>query len=116
MCGKESKWDSRGTHIDHIDCNKANNDPSNLRVLCNGCNVSRNRKLEKEYAKRIVLTVGNLTMTAEEWGRHEGVAVEGFCIRQRKRRGMSDFDAIYSPKRTHNKKQTTACVIASRIV
>src|SRR5690606_14603157 len=49
-CGKPSSWNSRGTHIDHIDKNRSNNARSNLRVLCNSCNVSRTIKSHHSYS------------------------------------------------------------------
>lgn len=45
-CGKSVKWSCYSCHIDHIDTDVTNNKRSNLRVLCNGCNVGRGRYSE----------------------------------------------------------------------
>lgn len=42
-CGKLVKWKNYSCHIDHKDEDVTNNERSNLRVLCNGCNVGRTR-------------------------------------------------------------------------
>jgi hypothetical protein len=51
-CGADTDWHTRKTHIDHIDCNKSNNSPENLRVLCNSCNVKRSTKSKRIRTKQ----------------------------------------------------------------
>ena len=42
ICNKEISWET--VHIDHKDNNRLNNDISNLRPLCNGCNTQRPKR------------------------------------------------------------------------
>lgn len=102
FCGKESRWHSRDTHIDHIDCDKTNNDIGNLRVLCNPCNVSRSKKPPHTHKHTTSITIDGKTMTSTEWARIPGVLVSSNCIRDRIRRGFSARDAVYGEKKTHN--------------
>src|SRR5680860_909014 len=102
FCGKESRWHSRSTHIDHIDFNRQNNDPSNLRVLCNPCNVGRDRKPPAEWKGTIAVEMNGYIKTPEEWSREEGVEVCGATIRRRLKNGYSPNQAIFGEKKTHN--------------
>lgn len=102
LCNKPTNWRSRNTHVDHIDCYKANNDPSNLRILCNGCNVRRVEKVHHLYDHCTAITIGDLTMTANEWSKRPDVVVSNTCIHHRLKRGMSHYDAVYSTRKTHN--------------
>ncbi|MYD12212.1 MAG: HNH endonuclease [Gemmatimonadetes bacterium] len=34
-------------HVDHIDNDPSNNDPANLRTLCEGCNLARRKRRRK---------------------------------------------------------------------
>jgi hypothetical protein len=45
-------------------------------------------------------------MDAQGWARQPGVTVCGNTILRRKKAGMSDFDAVYSPRLTHHSTQT----------
>lgn len=102
LCGAKSDWRNRNTHIDHIDENKTNNHPSNLRVLCNSCNVNRSRPPASNWPGRVVITHSGKTLTAQEWSRQPGVVVSGACIRGRIRRGWGAEDAIYRKGMTHH--------------
>lgn len=102
MCGAESDLSTRKTHIDHIDENRANNDPSNLRILCNPCNVSRTEKVHHSYGHCMAVTVNGVTKTPAEWARETGVKVHAATIRQRIKAGYTHYDALYAPKITHN--------------
>lgn len=104
MCGADIGWDS--CHIDHIDCNRLNNSPENLRPLCNSCNTRRGRKPEHEYDHCMGLEFNGEIKSASEWEKDHRVKVSASCIRQRKRRGMSDVDALFSEKKTHKSKNT----------
>ncbi|MEN1487146.1 hypothetical protein AAIH33_32890, partial [Pseudomonas aeruginosa] len=42
--------------------------------------------------------------TATNWARDPRVKVSGHTILRRKAAGMSDFDALFAPKLTHNGK------------
>ena len=102
LCGNPSDWFSRKTHIDHIDEIRSNNSPENLRVLCNSCNVTRTKKAYHSQHNCTSITIGDLTLTANEWSRQPGVSVSGSAIKDRLRRGFSDYEAVYSYKKTHN--------------
>lgn len=105
-CGKESSWEGWVTHIDHIDNDVTNNNESNLRVLCNGCNVKRSDKPKHDHAGRHSITFDGETKTPAEWARDERVDVAGSTIVNRKALGMSDYDALFAPKKTHNGNQS----------
>jgi 5-methylcytosine-specific restriction endonuclease McrA len=99
LCGKLVNW--KTVHIDHEDENPANNDPKNLRPLCRVCNVGRTAKVHHEAKGRHAITFDGETKTAAEWARDPRVKIAGHTIMVRKRRGMSDYDALFGPKLTH---------------
>jgi hypothetical protein len=104
LCGKPLTWQI--AHIDHIDENPSNNDPKNLRPLCSPCNTRRGARLPQYLCKgRHAITFDGETKTASEWARDPRVSIAHNVISQRKRRGMSDYDALFSPKLTHNGKK-----------
>ena len=105
LCGAETEWHNRNTHIDHINEIKDDNRVGNLRILCNSCNVKRANKQENyiNKAHTITLTIDGVSGTATWWARQPGVEVAGNTIRHRKiKKGFSDYDAVYAPKKTHN--------------
>jgi hypothetical protein len=53
-----------------------------------------------------MLTAKGKTMSANTWARIEGVEVSGNTIKYRKNKGMSDYDAIFSPRKTHQSTKT----------
>lgn len=101
-CGNPITWDS--CHIDHIDEDVSNNHRLNLRALCRGCNVFRGHSTTS--MGKYFLTIDDRTMTAAAWARQDDVQVAGATILHRKRRGMSDYDAIYSKRLTHHSTNT----------
>lgn len=101
LCGKLLSW--ANAVVDHIDEVKWNNDPKNLRPLCHRCNTWRGKRLPSHLHKgNHAITFDGETKTASEWARDPRVKVAHNVISQRKRRGMSDYDALFSPKLTHN--------------
>ena len=96
LCDKPISWDD--CHIDHIDNNVKNNDILNLRATCAPCNVFRGHSATS--MGKNFYTVGNITLTAHGWARRDDVQVSSTCIADRRRRGMSDSDAIYAPRKT----------------
>lgn len=95
LCGKHITWET--AHIDHKDETPSNNDPENLRPLCRVCNVSRTPR-----SNLVMLTVNEVSKTAAEWSRDPQV---NFCyqsILRRKALGMSDSEALFGKKLTHN--------------
>ena len=103
LCGAPWSWRTYRDHIDHVDEDKSNNHISNLRPLCNACNVGRTRKIYHESKNCLKITYNGVTDTPEGWSRDDRILVSGACIRQRKSRGLSDFDALFMEKKTHNK-------------
>lgn len=99
MCGSHLTWTT--CHIDHIDENRTNNDPENLRPLCNACNTRRSRRQEHEYDHCMGLTHNGETKSATEWAKDPRVYISAASIRRRKRNGMSDSQALFAPKETH---------------
>ncbi|WP_230953529.1 HNH endonuclease signature motif containing protein [Burkholderia cepacia] len=98
LCGKLLTWST--VHIDHEDENPANNDPKNLRPLCRGCNVSRPLRMNS-----VNLTIGGVTKTAAAWSRDSAVTVCYATILKRKAKGLSDYEAVFGEKKTHNGKK-----------
>lgn len=97
FCGKSCDWRPYFTHIDHIDCDKLNNQPGNLRVLCNACNTGRGKGPRHEVGGRYSITLEGVTMTPTEWARQAGVAVHAVTILNRVKEGWSVRAALYTP-------------------
>lgn len=102
FCGADSDWFSRKTHIDHIDKDRSNNAPENLRVLCNPCNTGRTKRDFSSYEHCGAVTVNGVTKTPTEWSREDGVNVTGATIERRISVGYTHYDAVYGEKKTHN--------------
>jgi len=104
-CAKvEISW--KTCHVDHVDEDRKNNAPSNLRVTCIGCNVMRgHNKPRHTYAGRTSLTYDGITQTAAEWSRDPRVSVSCKTIRRRKAAGMTDAEALFGAKKTHVSKR-----------
>jgi len=96
LCGIRVGWGN--VHIDHIDKNRKNNLPSNLRPLCNGCNTHRDRDTSKEGQQ---FTYQGKTQNARAWAKEDFVKVSRTTIIHRRNRGYADEDAITAKKITH---------------
>ena len=94
-CGADWLWRTYLDHIDHVDKDKSNNSISNLRPLCNSCNVQRTRKIKSEAKNAIPITYSGKTLTASEWAREDGVNVSGYLIRYRIKAGWSVYDSLF---------------------
>lgn len=102
LCGKPQTWAT--CHVDHKDEDRMNNSPDNLRILCRGCNVKRGFR-PQSHANRsrvgLIEFEGRID-TATNWARDPRVKVCGATIRKRKAMGMTDAEALFSDKVTHN--------------
>lgn len=99
VCGADSNWAT--SHIDHRDNDRSNNSHENLRPLCPTCNAWREMPESHEFNRCMSLTFEGKTDTPYGWSRDPRVKLSGAQIRLRKRSGMSDYDALFSPKMTH---------------
>lgn len=102
LCGKPQTWST--CHVDHIDDNRQNNSPTNLRILCRGCNVKRGFRPEShEFRSKVgLIEFEGKRDTSTNWARDPRVKVSGNTIRLRKAAGMTDAEALFSDKVTHN--------------
>lgn len=101
LCGRGMTW--KTCQADHIDENPKNNDRGNLRPLCRACNVWRSMPPAHLCRKNaIAITFDGETKTPHEWSKDPRVALSGTQIRLRKKAGLSDHEALFAPKRTHN--------------
>ena len=96
LCKMDVNWLT--LHIDHINGVRTDNDPSNLRCLCRGCNTGLGYT-ETSYGTEIECRGQAMTPTA--WSRQDGVNVCGATIRRRVKNGLSAEDAIFGSKATH---------------
>lgn len=102
LCDCQISWDD--CHIDHKDCDITNNHINNLRATCAPCNVFRGHS--PISMGKMMLTVDGVTMSVATWARMDGVCVSGGTIKRRKMQGMSDYDSIYAPRKTHQSTKT----------
>lgn len=102
LCGAALSWST--AHIDHIDRDVKNNVPANLRPLCRPCNTQRDMPEQHTYGHHYALTAEGKIDTPTGWERDPRVEVSRTTIIRRKLAGMSDYDAIFAPKVTHNGK------------
>lgn len=108
LCGKETSWKAYTTHIDHIDEDVRNNNPENLRPLCNGCNSRRGANPAHERVNAMAVEYQGVIKTPSGWAKDNRVLVAGATIRNRLRRGWAVEDALFSPPITRPVKQKAA--------
>lgn len=109
LCGVTLTWST--CHVDHIDNDVTNNKEENLRPTCSTCNTRRGMGEPVTWSRTHVIEFEGERKTPTEWARDSRVSVCGNQIVLRKMAGMSDADALFSAKKTHNgmvprKKQT----------
>lgn len=99
LCGIELNWNV--CHIDHIDNDRQNNAPVNLRPLCRGCNTRREYPEAHTMKGNHAIEFMGMTLTANEWSKAtNGYLSQGTIVRRIKS-GMSPERALMSPKITH---------------
>jgi hypothetical protein len=62
----------------------------------------------KRIRNAIAITFDGETKTPHEWSKDPRVSVSGSQIRLRKKAGMSDEQALFAPKKTHNGRHSAA--------
>lgn len=104
LCGTVLDW--KLCNADHIDEDVTNNAPENLRCLCLQCNTRRSYPPAHTLDHCTSITFEGKTQTAHEWSKDSRVLVCGSTIRNRKRLGMSDTEALFMVKKTHKNSKS----------
>lgn len=114
LCGKAESWET--CHIDHIDNDRKNNNISNLRVLCRGCNVKRGFTVYsyKNRGEVGLIEIDGVIDTPAGWSRRNDVNVTGATIVRRIKSGQSPREAVYGSKKTHNGNTRTKALHSRR--
>lgn len=100
LCQTALTW--KTCKVDHIDEVVSNNERSNLRPTCNFCNSRRGIRPPIEWDWTHKLTHSGERRTARDWARDPRVRVAYATIIRRKKRGASDEEALFAPRKTHN--------------
>lgn len=100
LCGKPTDW--KHCHIDHRDNDRKNNNLENLRPVCRACNTMREYPARHTFKNNHAITWDGQTKTPNEWGKDPRISIAAHTIRARKKRGLSDYECLFSPLKTHN--------------
>lgn len=108
ICSAPESWST--CHVDHKDDNRQNNDRSNLRITCRGCNTSRSKR-----ATTAIYEHNGVRLSAADWAKQPGVNVTAHHLRVRISLGMPIEQALYEPNKTHKKPREFYKAEASRL-
>lgn len=107
ICGAQTSWDIYKFHVDHIDNNRQNNHPENLRLICNACNTKKD--IDDDYYQKngaFSLTINGKTMTARMWANQPGANFCSPSIKNRYKSGIPAWESVFGEKRTHKNKNS----------
>lgn len=96
-CGVEVTWQTM--HVDHVDDDKANNDPSNLVASCPTCNQGRGKVKQRRNLRQRVspkITWRGRTQTVCDWADEIGLTAS--ALKQRLRAGWDTTRAMTEPR------------------
>lgn len=103
LCGVVLSWPR--IHADHIDDDRLNNEPGNIRILCISCNTRRSeRPITSRNGHARQIEIDGETKTSTEWVRHSDCDVSVSTINRRLKAGWKSKDAVFKPSRTRKGK------------